>query len=81
MKTFAVLAATLNGMPLVYSGQEAGLNKRLDFFEKDPIDWRDHELTELYTTLFDLKKTNTALRHGDRGGPVVRVKTSNDDLV
>ncbi len=81
VKTFAVLAATLNGMPRVYSGQEAGLNKRLDFFEKDPIDWRDHELTELYTTLFDLKKTNTALRHGDRGGPVVRVKTSNDDLV
>ncbi|MCB0641715.1 MAG: alpha-amylase, partial [Phaeodactylibacter sp.] len=28
-----VLAFTFDGMPLIYSGQEAGLNKRLEFFE------------------------------------------------
>ncbi|MEZ4908436.1 MAG: alpha-amylase family glycosyl hydrolase [Saprospiraceae bacterium] len=33
-----VLAFTWQGMPLVYSGQEAGLNKRLSFFDKDEID-------------------------------------------
>ena len=37
-KAFAVLSYTLPGMPLVYSGQEAGLNKRLQFFIKDTID-------------------------------------------
>ena len=38
-EAMAVLAATLPGMPLVYSGQEAGLAKRLAFFEKDTIDF------------------------------------------
>ena len=28
----AILAFTIDGMPLLYSGQEAGLNKRLKFF-------------------------------------------------
>jgi glycosidase len=36
-KAMAVLAATLPGMPLIYGGQEAGLDKRIEFFEKDPI--------------------------------------------
>ena len=36
-KTLQVLAATMDGMPLVYSGQEAANKKRLAFFEKDEI--------------------------------------------
>ncbi len=28
-----------NGVPLIYSGQEVGNNKRLLFFDKDEIDW------------------------------------------
>jgi len=38
-KAMAVLTYTVPGMPLIYSGQEAGLDKRLLFFEKDEIDW------------------------------------------
>ena len=41
-KIFAVLMATVPGMPLVYSGQEAGLDKRLEFFEKDAINWKEY---------------------------------------
>ena len=55
------------GMPLVYSGQEAGNGKRLEFFEKDTIKWRDHRIGELYRGLLALKKTNTALWNGDWG--------------
>ena len=33
----AVLTFALPGMPLIYGGQEARLDKRLEFFEKDPI--------------------------------------------
>ncbi len=40
-ETFAVLTYMLPGMPLIYSGQEVGLNRRLQFFEKDSIDWAD----------------------------------------
>jgi len=35
----AVLSYSLRGMPLIYSGQEVGLDHRLSFFEKDSIDW------------------------------------------
>lgn len=35
-QTFAVLAATVPGMLLIYNGQESAFNRRLKFFEKDP---------------------------------------------
>ena len=38
-EAMAVLSYTLRGMPLIYSGQEVGLDHRLSFFEKDSIDW------------------------------------------
>ena len=69
-KAMAVLAATLPGMPLIYSGQEAGLRKRLAFFEKDTIDWQGYELAGFYADLLALKKANTALWNGQYGGEV-----------
>lgn len=53
---FAVLTFLIPDMPLIYSGQEAGLNKRLSFFEKDPIDWKEHKFFALYKSLIELKK-------------------------
>jgi glycosidase len=77
-EVMAVLTATLEGMPLVYSGQEAGLDKRLEFFEKDLIEWKDHPLGDLYKTLLNLKKEHPALWNGAWGGKLERVPTSND---
>jgi glycosidase len=77
-EAFAVLTATFNGMPLIYSGQEAGLDKRLRFFDKDQIIWRDHENANLYATLLHLKKENQALWNGDRGGLLQRVLTTDN---
>ena len=77
-EVFAVLTATFNGMPLIYSGQEAGLDKRLAFFDKDRIIWRDDENADLYKTLLHLKKENRALWNGVSGGPLQRVATTND---
>ena len=79
--TLAVLCATLEGMPLVYSGQEAGLNKRLEFFEKDLIPWQDHPMGEIYTALLNLKKENRALWNGDMGGEPQWIHTSDDNAV
>ncbi len=67
-RAMAVLAATLPGMPLVYSGQESGLNQQLAFFEKDAIDWGNFQHADFYTALFQLKKTHPALRNGAAGG-------------
>jgi glycosidase len=75
---FAVLTATFNGMPLIYSGQEAGLDKRLRFFDKDTIEWRNHANADLYTKLLVLKKRSMALFNGRDGGPLQRVSTTDN---
>ncbi|MGJ3235661.1 alpha-amylase family glycosyl hydrolase [Marivirga sp.] len=67
-KALAVLTATVPGMPLIYSGQEAGLNKRLSFFDKDTIDWSNLAYEDLYSQLLRLKKNNPALWNGAFGG-------------
>ncbi len=77
--TFAVLAAMLPGMPLVYSGQEAGLDKRLAFFEKDLIPWRSSEFASLYQQLFRLKRDQEALWNGLDGSEVIPVTTTQPE--
>ena len=69
----AVLCFTLPGsQPLIYTGQEIGLSRRLEFFEKDPItDWSANEYTTFWKTLVDLKHNNPALKAGERGGDIV----------
>ncbi|MFO7525734.1 MAG: alpha-amylase family glycosyl hydrolase [Ignavibacteriaceae bacterium] len=67
-ETFAALTYTIPGMPLIYSGQETGNNKRLEFFEKDPIEWNIHSFEELYKSLNKLRKDNPALWSGIKGG-------------
>jgi glycosidase len=69
-RVMAVLAATLPGMPLIYSGQESGLNQQLAFFEKDTIAWGDWVHADFYAGLLRLKKQHPALRNGAQGGPV-----------
>jgi glycosidase len=80
-KTFAVLAYTFSGMPLLYSGQEAGMDKALAFFEKDTIDWGDYELQDFYTKLLKLNQSNEALWNGEYGGDFQRLATNNDENI
>jgi glycosidase len=54
----AVLTCTWNGIPLIYSGQELPNNKRLKFFDKDPIEWNQKPaLHQFYKTLLDLRSS------------------------
>lgn len=76
-----VLCGTVNGMPLVYGGQEAGLNKSLKFFDKDQIDWSKMPYEKLYTKLFSLKHKNHALWNGKEGGVMVRIFNDKMDKV
>jgi cyclomaltodextrinase / maltogenic alpha-amylase / neopullulanase len=76
-----VLASTIAGMPMVYSGQEAGLDKSLLFFEKDQIEWKKHRFYDMYKTLFSLKKQNQALWNGAWGGDMIRVYNDKLDQV
>lgn len=56
-----VFAFTFQGMPLIYCGQEANLDRKLAFFEKDEISWGDYSKAEFFKGLIQLKKDNKAL--------------------
>jgi len=79
----AAIALTVvgEGMPLIYNGQEAGNERRLEFFEKDPIEWRHHPIGDLYKDLLALQKDNSALWNGAWGAPMTRVPNDAMDKV
>ena len=80
-EVFAVLTSTFRSMPLIYSGQEAGLDHRLLFFDKDEITWQPHPFAEIYKSLLHLKKENKALWNGNEGGQLQRVLTTNNPAI
>ncbi|MEX0721891.1 MAG: alpha-amylase family glycosyl hydrolase [Balneolaceae bacterium] len=67
-QNFAVLSATIDGMPLIYNGQESDLDKQLEFFEKDEIEWKEYKYQDFYKTLLTLNSENEALWNGEFGG-------------
>ncbi len=80
-EVMAVLAFGLPGMPLIYSGQEAGLDHRLLFFEKDEIPWIESSYKSLYTKLNQLKKENPALWNPGFGGIIEAIASDKPDQV
>jgi len=68
-----VLSFVGDGLPLIYNGQEAGNPKRLQFFEKDPIAWREHPNGALYADLIRLKKSTSPLWNGRWGAMMLHV--------
>jgi len=81
-KTFAVLSYMLPGMPLIYNGQEVGFNRRLQFFEKDSINWTDKGgFTDLYKSLNILKKNNKALLSQERDGKMTEIINDKSESV
>jgi glycosidase len=65
-KMAAVLTNTFPGVPLLYNGQEVGSREKLGLFEKHEVDWtKGKEWTDFYTTLYAIRKNNSALALGD----------------
>jgi len=77
----AALTYIIPGMPLMYNGQEAPLKKRLEFFEKDAINWNNYKYTEFYTNLNNTKKRNIALWNGEAGGDLQLINTTKNKAV
>ncbi|MCX8525517.1 alpha-amylase family glycosyl hydrolase [Chryseobacterium formosus] len=81
-KPMAIFSTTWNGIPLLYSGQELPNVKRLEFFERDPIQWtNNYEMADFYKTLLDLKSSNPALRGGDSNVVTYLLNTSSNDKI
>ena len=63
------------GIPMIYNGQEACNPKRLQFFEKDAIDWsKPCPLDALYRDLIAFRKSHPALANGKWGATMVKVE-------
>jgi glycosidase len=75
-----VLTFTLPGMPLIYSGQEAVNTRRYEFFDRDPIRFKDRSRAALYTRLSALKHAHPALAAGEAGGALTVIDTGNPHL-
>ena len=82
-----VLALTIAGMPLIYTGQEGGEQypdgkaHRLRFFEKDTVNWNSYKYQDFYSKLFHLHQDNHAMWNGEYGGEFKKIKTSSDDVL
>jgi len=79
-QAMAVIAATLPGMPLIYGGEEAGLNHRLAFFDKDEIDWSHLSGAAFYARLLALKHGHPALTSEQRPGNLQLLETGDDKV-
>ena len=80
-RVMAILAFTFDGIPLIYSGQEAGSRKRLRFFEKDTLNWDKLVYEDFYSSLLRMKKENQALWNGKAGGDLTKILTNNDENI
>lgn len=65
-----------SGLPLIYNGQEADLDRKLAFFEHDPIVWKDGQHAALFAKLIALKTAHPALHNGRFGSPMMEVPSS-----
>ncbi len=76
-----VLTYVMPGTPLIYSGQEYGLNKRLAFFEKDFIPKKESSYMALFKKLNTLKKTSNALDVGKDVASINFLVNANADVI
>ena len=72
------LSYVIPGIPLIYSGNEYGLNHSLKFFEKDSIPKTKGKDWELRAKLGKLKIENLALNGGKNKAKYTRIKTDDD---
>lgn len=81
VKAFAVLTFTFPGIPLIYTGQESSMDKRLSFFEKDTVPWLGYAYTGFYSKLVKLRLDHPVLDAGEAGGHFRRITTTNEKAV
>ena len=75
--TYAAFTYVIPGMPLIYTGQEFGNHKRLEFFEKDGFERKHAEQFEMYKSLNAMRRDNPALWSPELGAPMTRIANDN----
>lgn len=78
----AVLEFTLPGMPLIYTGQETGMDRAFEFFKKDtPPEWEPNSYFAFYQKLADLKHQRAELNVGVDAAPLTPIATGSKNVV
>ena len=80
-EAITALSYVMPGMPLIYSGNEYGLDYSLKFFEKDSIPKSKGVAWELRAKLGKLKSGNIALNGGKSKASYTRIKTDNENVL
>ncbi|WP_037320817.1 alpha-amylase family glycosyl hydrolase [Salegentibacter sp. Hel_I_6] len=80
-ETMMALTYTLPGMPLIYSGQEYDMDKRLLFFEKDTIPKEKGKVWPLLEKLGKLKNENKALHGAKEAASYENIETSEEEKI
>ncbi len=78
---FTALTYMLPGMPLLYSGQEYDLNKRLRFFEKDTIPKTQGNYFKLLETLGSIKNNSKAVHGGKEKAALIKIDLNNNRVL
>ena len=84
LEAMTALAFTGEGLPLVHNGMEACNARRLAFFERDPIDWKQGEncaYGALLRKLIAFRKANPALANGEWGARMQKLDTDRPEQV
>ena len=77
-----VLSFTIYDMPLIYNGQEIGMNKAMSLFEPSPVQWdpTNKIYLDLFQRLTKLKRTQPALEDGANRGSLKIIPTNKDNV-
>jgi len=78
----------MNGVPLIYNGQEVGSPKNINFFANDPIDWTTNpDMSAEYKRIIAFRSAHEAIKTGtmtiynDTNIIAFEKKSSTDDVL
>ncbi|MUP46165.1 alpha-amlyase [Gramella sp. BOM4] len=80
-EAMVAMSYTIPGMPLIYSGMEYDMEKRLKFFEKDTIPKTKGKMYPILEKLGELKNSNPALHGGKNAASYTNVESSSEESI
>ncbi|SFC30745.1 Alpha amylase, catalytic domain [Zunongwangia mangrovi] len=80
-EVMTALTFTMPGMPLIYSGQEYDMQKRLRFFEKDTIPHQKNKFWPILSKLGSLKNSSIALDGSKTSANYIEIENSKENAI
>lgn len=73
---------TIPGAPLIYTGDEIGLDHQIAFMEKDAVDWNssEYDYRPILSALGKIRSNNPALYCGNYGGAINYYDVGNKNI-